>query len=219
MMAFTAPEIWRALCISAAQADPFAIFAMWLLMSVAMMAPSFVPALSTYRELAAVKASNFLGMVALLAGYLVIWFGFSAAATLLQVVLADRGLLATDGASLSTALTVSLLTIAGLYQFSRFKDACLAKCRAPLTFFMEHWREGPVAAIGMGAQLGVFCLGCCWALMLLGFVGGTMNILWMGLATLFMIFEKLPQFGAFLTRPAGFILLGAALLQFVTYWL
>ena len=79
-----------------------------------------------------------------------------------------------------------------------------------MTFFMERWRPGVSRAFIMGAQLGALCLGCCWALMLLGFVGGTMNLLWMGAATLFMVLEKLPDIGRRLTRPAGWVLIVAA---------
>jgi predicted metal-binding membrane protein len=116
-------------------------------------------------------------------------------------------LLGPDGVSTSLTLTALLLAGAGLYQFSNLKEACLSRCRAPLTFFLERWSPGPQAALKMGGQLGLHCLGCCWALMLLGFVGGTMNLVWMGVATVFMGMEKLPEIGTYLTRPVGYILL------------
>ncbi len=208
LMRFTAPALWQSLCLSAAEAEPFALFGMWMLMSVAMMLPTFVPALRTFLDLGVTGASDLRSVTALVAGYLGVWVAFSAIAAIVQAVLAGWAMLGPDGASTSLWLTALLLFGAGLYQFSQIKEACLSKCRAPLTFFMERWSPGPQAALKMGGQLGVHCLGCCWALMLLGFVGGTMNLVWMGVATLFMIMEKLPEIGAYLTRPVGWILLG-----------
>ena len=94
--------------------------------------------------------------------------------------------------------------LAGAYQFSPLKAACLAKCRAPLGFFMQHWDEG---AWRNGLRLGLVCLGCCWALMALAFVGGVMNLAFMGLATAIMVIEKLPDLGRWLTRPLGGLLM------------
>ena len=108
----------------------------------------------------------------------------SAAAAALQVALFQLGLIGALGQSLSVPLTMALLIGAGVYQFSPLKDACLSRCRAPLTFFMQHWDEGPFRN---GLRLGADCLGCCWALMLLGFVGGTMNLAFMGLAMVLML--------------------------------
>ena len=210
VMHFTAPQLWEALCLSAAEADPLALFGMWAVMSVAMMFPTFVPSLRTYLDLRTTGAGSELGALALVAGYVLVWIGFSVIAAGLQVGLDGFGLVGRDGSSLSVVLTILLLVGAGLYQFSDLKEACLSRCRAPLTFFMERWAPGHRAALSMGLQLGGHCLGCCWALMLLGFVGGTMNIIWMGLATVFMVAEKLPDVGRYLTRPMGFMLLGGA---------
>ena len=120
-----------------------------------------------------------------------------------------RGGVRWTGPAFSVWRTVGLLIAAGLYQMSVLKAACLAKCRMPLTFFMGRWALGPARALRMGAELGLICFGCCGALMALAFVGGTMSLLWMGAATLFMTLEKLPDLGRPLTRPAGFALLGA----------
>ncbi|MFZ1728105.1 MAG: DUF2182 domain-containing protein [Albidovulum sp.] len=205
---------WDALCLSAAQANPLALWAMWALMAAAMMLPTFVPALATYSDMAGAGAASVTSAVMLVLGYLGIWLiasGFGATA---QAGLAHAGLVAPNGQSLSRWLTALLLFGAGAYQFSPLKDACLARCRMPLTFFMQHWHPGTGPAFGMGARLGLVCLGCCWALMALGFVGGTMNLVWMGAATIFMALEKLPDIGRYLTRPAGAVLLmaGAATL-------
>jgi len=111
---------------------------------------------------------------------------------------------------MSAPLSVSLLLLAGLYQFSPMKAACLARCRSPLAFFLSEWRGGMTGALHMGLKHGLDCLGCCWALMLLAFVGGTMNLIWMALATVLMTLEKLPSFGRPLTKPVGALLIFCA---------
>ena len=202
--------MWQALCLGAASAGIGGLFAMWSLMAAAMMLPTFVPALRTFLNLGAAGASRPVDAAALVAGYVAVWAGVALAGALAQRALAQAGLLAPDGSSLSLWLTSALLMAAGLYQFSLFKATCLAKCRMPLTFFMQRWAPGPARALVMGMELGALCLGCWWALMALAFVGGTMNLLWMGAATLFMTLEKLPDIGRYLTRPAGFILISAS---------
>jgi predicted metal-binding membrane protein len=172
-------------------------FAMWALMSAAMMAPTAVPAFATYDDLSHVAPAGF-GAVA--GGYFAVWVGFSALAAAAQSGLQAAGLVSALGQSLSVPLTMALLIGAGAYQFSRWKHACLSRCRAPVIFFLQHWDEGPFRN---GLRLGADCLGCCWALMSLGFVGGTMNLAFMGLAMLLMILEKLPDIGRHLTTPLG----------------
>ncbi|MBM1221305.1 DUF2182 domain-containing protein [Ponticoccus sp. SC2-23] len=187
-----------------AQSYP-ASLAMWALMSAAMMAPTILPALATYDDLSNVAATGFWRLVG---GYLAVWLGFSVLAAAAQVTLFRAGLIGSLGQSLSVPLTMTLLIGAGLYQFSALKEACLSRCRAPLTFFMQHWDEGPFRN---GLRLGLDCLGCCWALMALGFVGGTMNLVFMGLALVLMTLEKLPEIGRHMTRPLGVALIGAGL--------
>lgn len=205
-------EFWDALCrVEPGLAGAPNIFLMWALMSAAMMAPTALPAFSTWEDLAQTGRAQGFGL--LLAGYLLVWLGFAMLATAAQLLLSDAGLLTPLGESISIWLSAALLMGAGAYQFSTLKDACLSKCRRPLTFFMQHWDEGPWR---MGLLLGAVCLGCCWALMALAFVGGTMNLLWMGGAMLLMMLEKLPAIGAMMTRPLGYGLLslGAALVIF-----
>lgn len=205
--AFYGADFWAAFCtITPDGAGFLKLVAMWAIMSAAMMAPTFLPALATYDEL---PTSNAAGLGQLLAGYMIVWLGFSLVAGLVQLALFRSGVLSPFGQSISLPLSAALLIIAGMYQFSTFKEACLAKCRMPLTFFMERWRDSPWNALDMGLRLGALCLGCCWALMALAFVGGTMNILWMGLATLLMILEKLPDIGRYVTRPLGYVLIAA----------
>ena len=198
-------EFWESLCTVTPDAAGFGrVVLMWALMAAAMMAPTALPAFATYEDLG---RSTQVRFGALVAGYLIVWLGFSLLAGGLQMALFGAGLVSAFGDSLSVWLSAGLLMIAGLYQFSPVKEACLSKCRAPLTFFMAHWDEGPLRN---GVRLGLVCLGCCWALMLLAFVGGVMNIAFMGLATLIMVIEKLPHYGRVLTRPLGAVLVISA---------
>ncbi|MGY3438991.1 MULTISPECIES: DUF2182 domain-containing protein [unclassified Marinovum] len=195
------------LCGGALGASGFlTAFAMWALMSAAMMAPTAVPAFRTYDDIGHVTATGF---GKLLTGYLTAWIGFSALAAAAQVALFDLGLIGALGQSLSLPLTIALLIGAGAYQFSPMKAACLSRCRAPLTFFIQHWDEGPLRN---GLRLGLDCVGCCWALMTLGFVGGTMNLAFMGLAMVLMTLEKLPDIGRYLTKPMGAGLIASGLM-------
>lgn len=212
----TAAEYWAALCISATSVNPLVLFAMWGLMSAAMMLPTFVPAVRVFGELGSVRATNGASMTALVVGYGAVWLVFSALAAALQLGLAKVGAMTGVGQTLSSWVSIGLLASAGAYQFSSAKEACLARCRHPLMFFMEHWAPGMKPAFVMGARLGIWCVGCCWLLMLLGLVGGAMNLLWMGAATLFMVLEKLPEIGRCLTKPLGAALLIGATVQVVS---
>ncbi len=199
-------EFWRSLCIVTPDAAGYArMVMMWALMSAAMMAPTVLPALATYDDLGQSGAST--AMWRLVAGYLAIWLGYSFLAAGAQMTLFAAGLLDPLGQSAAAWLSACLLAGAGLYQFSALKESCLSKCRHPLTFFIAHYEEGPWRN---GLRLGLVCLGCCWALMALAFVGGVMNLAFMGLATVLMVLEKLPEIGQRITRPLGFGLIAAA---------
>lgn len=201
-------DFWTGLCTITPDAAGFArVVLMWVLMSAAMMAPTILPALATYEDLSNVSQNT--GFGTLIAGYMFVWIGFSFLAAGLQMLLFQAGLLGAFGGSLSVILSAGLLAVAGAYQFSTHKEACLSKCRQPMTFFMQHFEEGPWRN---GIRLGLVCLGCCWALMLLGFVGGVMNVAFMGLATLIMVVEKLPDLGRYITKPLGVALLAASAL-------
>lgn len=204
---------WVELCTAAPGAAGLAgLWAMWAVMSAAMMAPTFLPALATFDDLRHGGATDKAGFLLLLAGYLTIWLGFSILAAGAQLWLASLGLVNGAGQSVSSALTALLLIAAGGYQFSAIKNACLTQCRSPMTFFMGHWRPGRLVPFELGLRLGAVCLGCCWALMVLAFVGGTMNLVWMGAATVLMVLEKLPEIGAPVTRPLGWALIAAGAL-------
>ena len=192
-------DFWSQLCLVTPDAAGFGrLFLMWMIMSAAMMAPTALPAFATFDELRRTARQG--SFAALVAGYLAVWLGFSVFAAAMQMALFGTGLVNAFGDSLSPVLSASLLALAGLYQFSALKESCLAKCRHPMMFFLEHWDEG---AWRNGLRLGAVCLGCCWALMLLAFVGGVMSIAFMGLATLIMVLEKLPDLGRYVTRPLG----------------
>ena len=198
-------DFLQSLCILTPDAAGLGrIILMWALMSAAMMAPTALPAFATYEELSHTGDTRF---GALVAGYLGVWLGFSVIAAGAQMALFQAGLLTAFGDSRSGVLSAVLLAVAGVYQFSAVKAACLSNCRHPLSFFMQHWDEG---ALRNGVRLGLVCLGCCWALMALAFVGGVMNLAFMGLATVIMVLEKLPDLGRWLTRPLGAALLGAS---------
>ena len=195
-------DFWASLCVVTPDVGGFArLFAMWALMSAAMMAPTALPAFATYEDLGHTTHTKFAPLVI---GYTIVWLGYSAIAAGVQIVLFQFGLIDAFGTSLSNGLSAILLIVAGAYQFSPIKEACLSKCRMPLTFFMQHFEEGPLRN---GLRLGLICLGCCWALMALAFVGGVMNLAFMGLATILMILEKMPDLGRYLTKPLGGILI------------
>jgi predicted metal-binding membrane protein len=202
-------DFWRDLCTLTPDGAGFLrILGMWVLMSAAMMAPTALPAFAAYEDLSHSTTGTRFGH--LVGGYLVVWLGFSVLAATFQLGLFQLGWLNSFGDSQSGILSAGLLAVAGVYQFSSLKEACLSKCRRPIMFFMQHWDEG---AWRNGLRLGLVCLGCCWALMLLAFVGGVMNLAFMGLATLIMVLEKLPDLGRWITRPLGVALVAAAVVM------
>ncbi|MEE9453909.1 MAG: DUF2182 domain-containing protein [Paracoccaceae bacterium] len=209
----SSPVNFLDLCLSPAKGAQFwIIYGMWGLMMAAMMGPTFVPTARSYEDMISARAATRTGFIGLITGYLLIWLGFAAFFALAQMFLQSQALLDGLGASSSGGLSVILLVIAGLYQFSAAKDACLNKCQSPMVFFLGNWKNGALGGVLMGAKLGVYCLGCCWAMMSLGFIGGVMNLVWMGIATLIMTLEKLPDVGRRITRPLGGVFLLAALL-------
>lgn len=181
-------------------------FLMWSVMMTGMMLPSALPAILLYGSLARknVKQRRALPSVWIFtAGYLAVWTGFSLAVTLVQAGLQDRSLLTPMMVSGSHWLTGSLLIVAGLYQWLPVKDACLRKCRTPLQLFLFRWRTGRFGAFRMGAEHGTFCVGCCWALMLLLFAAGVMNLIWVALIAGFVLIEKVLPQGRLIGRVAG----------------
>ena len=193
-----------------------ALVAMWSVMMVGMMVPSAAPlallVLSVYRRRndrhTRVNSALFVG------GYLLVWTLFSVAAASGQIALHRAALLSANMAARSGLLTAAILMITGVYQWLPLKRACLSHCRSPLSFLTEHWREGFAGALRMGASHGLFCVGCCWALMALLFVAGVMNLLWVAAIAVFVLVEKLSRQGLLFGRVAGILLIawGAYLL-------
>lgn len=197
---------------------PFLLtFVMWTVMMVAMMLPSAAPTILLYGAMARKSRENASGLPSVWVfamGYLAIWTAFSLAATVLQAAFDTWRLLTPAMTSASTLLSGSLLIAAGIYQWLPLKNACLEKCRAPLQFFLFRWRPGVRGAFRMGAEHGLYCVGCCWALMLLLFTAGVMNLLWVALIAAFVLIEKLAPGGELIGRVAGVALgvVGVALI-------
>ncbi len=192
----------------------FATFLMWAVMMVAMMLPTAVPFIRTYWHLAGARttsSSSTSGTMAFVFGYLVAWAGFSAAATLLQILLHQRGLLSPNMAISDTGLSGVVALGAGIYQFTPMKSACAHKCRTPIGFFVARWRDGPGGAIAVGIEHGVYCVGCCWLLMATMFVAGIMSLAWMAILTAIMLIEKLPSVGERLGGAMGWIGIAAGI--------
>ena len=187
------------------------LWAMWAVMMAGMMLPSAAPMLLTYgtaaRRSAASAANTSLTVYAFAAGYLVVWAAFSLAATALQRLLAMLLVLSPMMTVTSPAAGAGLLILAGVYQLTPIKQACLAGCQSPFGFLMSHWRAGAAGAFRMGLEHGALCVGCCWALMLLLFAGGVMNLVVIAALTIFVAFEKLMPFGARGARVSGLLLI------------
>lgn len=193
------------------------VFAMWAVMMIGMMLPSAAPTILLYGALVRKNGErgNVLPAVwVFTSGYLFVWTGFSLAAALLQALLEHTGLLTPMMASASASLSAALLIAAGTYQWLPLKDVCLRKCRNPIEFFATRWRTGRSGAFRMGMEHGVYCVGCCWVLMLLLFVAGVMNLLWVALLAGFVLVEKLLPRHELTTRVASAALILSGLLLF-----
>ncbi|SNR71396.1 DUF2182 domain-containing protein [Puniceibacterium sediminis] len=195
------------------------LFAMWAVMMAAMMLPTMVPTLRAYEDLMVSANGTRAGWLGVVLGYFAVWVGFAALIAAAQLGLLFAGLIDMLGIAKSRWLAAGLLVVVGSFQFSRAKELCHGVCHAPTLYFLGHWRTGFDGGLRMGASLGVFCLGCCWGFMALGFVGGVMSLTWMGLATLFMVVEKLPQVGHYVTRPMGALLIVAGAVVGFAPWL
>ena len=185
------------------------LFLMWAGMMVAMMLPSATPMILTFAAVSRNRRRQerpYVPVTIFVAGYVAIWVAFSVLAALAQWLLHREALLSSAMASSSAWLGGLLLLAAGVFQFTPLKHACLAQCRAPFDFIMTRWREGARGAFRMGVEHGLFCAGCCWALMGLLFVAGVMNIFWIAAITLLVGLEKLIPRGVWLSAATGVIL-------------
>ena len=189
-------------------ANWIAVFVMWAVMMAAMMLPTAQPMVSVFGSLNRARGEA-ARTTAFVAGYLALWTVFAAAATATQWALQARGLLSPMIVSMSPGLSAALLVIAGAFQFTPLKRACLRACRSPLGFLLTDWRDGLWGAARMGVRHGLHCLGCCWALMALLFVGGAMNLLWIAALTLLVAMEKFAPKGEMLAKALGALMIGA----------
>ena len=183
------------------------LFPMWSIMMIAMMLPAMVPTLRTYQDLIKTAEGSWLGWSGVLVGYIVIWIGFSLLISQLQVSLTSVDFLNSAGVIQSDWVISLALIAVGVFQFTVLKDFCHEVCHSPFGYFMSNWRSGLLGGFRMGIGLGIFCVGCCWGFMLLAFVMGYMNFIWMGLITLIVVLEKLPQIGIIIKKPLGGILI------------
>jgi predicted metal-binding membrane protein len=188
--------------------------AMWAVMMVAMMVPTAVPMTLTYAAVARKAAAQHNPLAptfVFVTGYITMWTIFSLVATIAQHALDRAALLSPMMVASSARLGAALLIAAGVYQFTPLKKACLKNCRTPAHFMSRYWRTGGLGAFRMGLRLGAYCVGCCWILMALLFVGGVMNLLWIAAIATFVLLEKTIPFGDVSGRAAGaaMILVGA----------
>jgi predicted metal-binding membrane protein len=187
-----------------------AMLAMWAIMMAAMMVPSAAPTILLFAALRRHAGRGSAMPTALfVAGYLAAWTAFSAAATLVQWLLATSSLLSPAMASESPRLAGALLVAAGAYQFSGTKHACLTACRAPARFLVEHHREGLAGAFAMGVEHGAYCIGCCAVLMALLFAFGVMNLAWVLALSALVLVEKVFPAGPWFARATGVALAAA----------
>jgi predicted metal-binding membrane protein len=189
-----------------------ALLVMWSLMMVAMMLPSATPALLLYAQVRQIRSRDtyIAATWVFLAGYLAVWLIFSVAAAVAQSLL--------TGPSMALASRTAqgvVLVAAGAYQLSPLKGACIGLCRSPAQFISRHWRPGWDGAVRLGVRHGIYCLGCCWMLMALLFVGGVMNLLWVVGLTLIVTVEKLAPRGPLIGRVAGLALIAWGALRII----
>jgi predicted metal-binding membrane protein len=190
------------------------MIAMWWIMMIAMMTPSATPTILLYARVhrhALVQGQiqdKLAPTGAFAAGYLLVWLGFAATAATLHWALERAGLVsAMMMGSQSRLLSGAVLITAGLYQLSPLKNICLAHCRTPTSFLSRHWRPRALGALRLGAMHGGYCVGCCWLLMALLFVGGVMNLTWIAALAILVLIEKVLPPGQWVGRGVGIALI------------
>ena len=195
-------------------ASEFAVvLMMWCAMVLAMMLPSAAPMILTYTEIAdtaARQSKHVVSPFVLVSGYTLVWLGFAGIAALVHSIVARAGLI--EAATAQTAImSGGLFIAAGLYQFSSLKHACLRLCRQPFQFFFTNWATTPRGVLRLGLRQGLYCLGCCWAMMVLMFAVGTMNVLWVAGLGAVMTIEKFSGMERFSRATGiGLVAIGAA---------
>jgi predicted metal-binding membrane protein len=196
-------------------------FVMWCAMVLAMMLPTAAPMITTYAtltETAATKGESAVSPLVLTAGYIAVWIGVAAALTALQILLARAAILDYAMRIDHPYGSGALFLVAGAYQFTALKRACLTHCQHPFRFFFANWTAEPRAVFRLGVQQGLYCLGCCWAMMLLMFAVGVMNVVWMAILGAIMATEKLAASMRFSQLTGvGFVAIG--LIIIVETWI
>ncbi len=197
---------------------------MWGAMTLAMMLPSAGPMILTYAEIAetaAKKGERIVSPLVLAAGYGLVWAGFAVAASVAQLALTHVALMDHTMASASGLFSGAIFLAAGIYQFTPLKHACLTQCQRPFPFFFAHWQRTAQGVFRLGLSQGLYCLGCCWAMMLVMFAVGTMNVVWMAGLGIVMAIEKIGSRRTFSHAVgAGLILGGLSFLltAFAAHW-
>ena len=204
-------------------ADAVLTFVMWLVMMVGMMTPAVIPTILLYARLgrmAALQHKVFASAGWFAGGYFLAWAAFSLGATAAQIGLRDAMLLTAMLKSANLLLSGIVLMVTGLYQCSPWKNSCLEHCRAPLLFIQRHggFRPQAGASVLLGLRHGLYCIGCCWALMLLLFVGGVMNIAWIAGIAALVLAEKLWSRGPLFSRMVGLAAMAGGLLLILRYF-
>ncbi len=198
------------------------VFLMWAIMMVGMMVPTAIPMTLMYAAVARKAARDQTPVpptIVFASGYVVVWTLFSVLAALAQWGFDRAAILSPMMVATSPALGGSLLIVAGAYQLTPFKRVCLEHCRSPAHFLSSHWRPGVIGAFRIGMEHGAFCVGCCWALMGLLFVGGVMNLLWVAAIAFFVLLEKLMPRGQVTSRMAGGALIVAGMGSLVSHFM
>ena len=170
------------------------VLAMWVAMTLAMMLPTAAGMIVTYAQIAdtaARKGEPAVSPLVLTAGYVSVWLGFAALATVLQAALTQAALLDAAMASASPLFSGAVFIGAGVYQFTALKRACVTRCQRPFPFFFANWSREPRGVFRLGVRQGLYCVGCCWAAMLAMFAVGVMNVVWMVALGLVMTLEKM----------------------------
>jgi len=186
------------------------MFIMWSVMMVGMMVPSAAPMILLFARVQRRKLADqapTARIAAFTTGYLLVWTSFSLIATGLQWTLTELRLLSPMMESTSQFLAVGVLLAAGIYQLTPLKLACLKQCQSPIGFLTMHWKDGISGSLSMGIEHGMYCLGCCWLLMALLFVGGVMNLIWVAVIATFVLLEKVAPKGEIIGRVGGVLLI------------
>jgi predicted metal-binding membrane protein len=186
---------------------------MWFGMMAAMMAPAAWPWVRAFHRFSgAERGAQAAATVRFASGYLLAWFGYAIGAALLQRALRETTLMGSSGNTVVPWMGAVIFLIAGLYQFAPLKRACLTHCRTPLGYFLTRWRNGAMGAVRMGLHHGLFCVGCCWALMATAFAVGVMNAWWMAALSVLALVEQIAPRGQAVRRVLGAAFLGAGFL-------